>query len=469
MSQLFPIPDASGLKPLVLPESIASNLSSGSDGHPSGNTPSPDAVDRFQKAISTPVPPIKHLAATIAAIQTSDFEPQNLTTPKPASPDLPNPDLPNPALPNHDLLISSPTQATNIPEPPKVEVQYKKIEVEGEKVEVQISKFEDQGEKKVEVTSEKIVEVLGEKIETPEKLDALGKLELLGGKAEVPGEKIEAIGDKIKVSGEKLEALEKLELLGGKAEVPGEKIIEVIDDKIKVPGEKIEVLGGKLETLEKLELPGEKLVNAEGRLQAIGPTVEKPQPSNVERLASNLERPAPNIERPAPNIERPASNIKLQASNVERSSDLAESPKTDGVVIPVAAPFAQDAPVVQAAPATIEIDPSAATARTSELTEAASAVAKTISVTPALSRGDGEVVIRLKPTVLDGSEIRIEAKGSAITIDISPASAEAAQIVERSQAQFAQQLAERMPSFQFTVATTTRQSYDRKATSNETT
>ena len=435
MSQLFPIPDASGLKPLVLPESIASNLSSGSDGHPSGNTPSPDAVDRFQKAISTPVPPIKHLAATIAAIQTSDFEPQNLTTPKPASPDLPNPDLPNPALPNHDLLISSPTQATNIPEPPKVEVQYKKIEVEGEKVEVQISKFEDQGEKKVEVTSEKIVEVLGEKIETPEKLDALGKLELLGGKAEVPGE----------------------------------KIIEVIDDKIKVPGEKIEVLGGKLETLEKLELPGEKLVNAEGRLQAIGPTVEKPQPSNVERLASNLERPAPNIERPAPNIERPASNIKLQASNVERSSDLAESPKTDGVVIPVAAPFAQDAPVVQAAPATIEIDPSAATARTSELTEAASAVAKTISVTPALSRGDGEVVIRLKPTVLDGSEIRIEAKGSAITIDISPASAEAAQIVERSQAQFAQQLAERMPSFQFTVATTTRQSYDRKATSNETT
>ena len=341
--------------------------------------------------------------------------------------------------------------------------------LEGEKVEVQISKFEDQGEKKVEVTSEKIVEVLGEKIETPEKLDALGKLELLGGKAEVPGEKIEAIGYKIKVPGEKLEALEKLELLGGKAEVPDEKIIEVIDDKIKVPGEKIEVLGGKLETLEKLELPGEKLVNAEGRLQAIGPTVEKPQPSNVERLASNLERPAPNIERPVSNIERPASNIKLQASNVERSSDLAESPKTDGVVIPVAAPFAQDAPVVQAAPATIEIDPSAATARTSELTEAASAVAKTISVTPALSRGDGEVVIRLKPTVLDGSEIRIEAKGSAITIDISPASAEAAQIVERSQAQFAQQLAERMPSFQFTVATTTRQSYDRKATSNETT
>ena len=466
MPQLFPIPDASGLKPLILPESIASNLSSGSDGHPSGNTPSPDAVDRFQKAISTPVPPIKHLAATIAAIQTSDFEPQNLTTPKPASPDLPNPALPNPALsnhdlpnhdlPNHDLLISSPAQATNIPEPPKVEVQYKKIEVEGEKVEVQISKFEDQGEKKIEVSSEKIVEVLGEKIETPEKLDALGKLELLGGKAEVPDEKIEAIGDKIKV--------------------PGEKIIEVIDDKIKVPGEKIEVLGGKLETLEKLELPGEKLVNAEGRLQAIGPTVEKPQPSNVERLASNLERPVSNlerpvsnIERPASNIERPASNIKLQASNVERSSDLAESPKTDGVVIPVAVPFAQDAPVVQAAPATIEIDPSAATARTSELTEAASAVAKTISVTPALSRGDGEVVIRLKPTVLDGSEIRIEAKGSAITIDISPASAEAAQIVERSQAQFAQQLAERMPSFQFTVATTTRQSYDRKATSNETT
>ena len=117
--------------------------------------------------------------------------------------------------------------------------------------------------------------------------------------------------------------------------------------------------------------------------------------------------------------------------------------------------------------ATIEIDPAAASARTSEISEAVNAVAETIRVTPALERGDGEVVVRLKPTVLDGSEIRLQAKGTAVTIEIHPATPEVARAVERSQAEFAQRLSERMPSFQFAVSVTPRPTSFRKATVNE--
>jgi len=165
----------------------------------------------------------------------------------------------------------------------------------------------------------------------------------------------------------------------------------------------------------------------------------------------------------------PANHVNPVNPVEEPIRDSTESPKVDGIVIPAAVPFPQDATVVQPTPVTIEIDPAAATARTSELTEAVTEIAKTISITPALTRGDGEVVIHLKPNVLDGSEIRLEAKGSAVTIDIRPANIEVAQAVERSQAQFAQQLAERLPSFQFTVAVTPAKPIsDRKTTTNET-
>jgi len=127
-------------------------------------------------------------------------------------------------------------------------------------------------------------------------------------------------------------------------------------------------------------------------------------------------------------------------------------------VVLQAAPVAAGAEVaagpaqVAAAPIAVEIDPAAATARTSELVDAAVAVADTILVTPALTHGDGEVTIHLKPTVLDGSEIRLEAKGTTISVAIAPATVEAARAVERSIVQFEQTLAERMPSFQFAVS-----------------
>ena len=178
-----------------------------------------------------------------------------------------------------------------------------------------------------------------------------------------------------------------------------------------------------------------------------------------------------HIEAPAATPVAATDNRRAftEAPAKKPVAEPAEQPRAEGVVIPAAVPFVQDAPAVQPAPVTIEIDNAAASARTSELTKAVAEVAKTISITPALTRGDGEVVIHLKPEILDGSEIRLEAKGQTVTIDIRPANAEVAQVVERMQAQFAQQLTDRMPSFQFTVAVSPmKQISDRKSTNNET-
>jgi hypothetical protein len=108
--------------------------------------------------------------------------------------------------------------------------------------------------------------------------------------------------------------------------------------------------------------------------------------------------------------------------------------------------------VVPVGSTTLEIDPASATARTQELVEAADAIADTVLVTPSLVKGEGQITIRLKPTVLDGSEFRIEAKGTSITVTLAPATAEVQRLAEQCQARFASSLAERIPSFQIAVA-----------------
>ncbi|MCR5413978.1 MAG: hypothetical protein K6F50_04540 [Kiritimatiellae bacterium] len=120
------------------------------------------------------------------------------------------------------------------------------------------------------------------------------------------------------------------------------------------------------------------------------------------------------------------------------------------------------APVLTAAEVSAA-EANAASARTREVVSAVETVAATVSVTPGLAKGEGEVKIVLKPDVLDGSEIRVEAKGSALTVAITPATPEVAQIMERNISQFQQHLASRIPAFAVTVSVTPR-----KGKTNET-
>ena len=183
------------------------------------------------------------------------------------------------------------------------------------------------------------------------------------------------------------------------------------------------------------------------------------QPSDVPAIPAN---PPAGGGQPVVDLQRPTDDIQLA-----KVPAAVEKPETDNQIddepntaipqlqaAPVAAAFVPTdaAPVAVDAPVAIEIDPAAATARTHELVEAATQVADTILVTPSLIHGEGEISIQLKPTVLDGSQIRLEAKGSTIAVAITPATPAAAQAIAQAKDQFEQTLAERIPSFQIAVS-----------------
>ncbi len=173
----------------------------------------------------------------------------------------------------------------------------------------------------------------------------------------------------------------------------------------------------------------------------------------------------------------PVSDTKPLTVKPSSRQTVKPSPETDDsepiqaapVVIPHATLHTDATPVAATGTVSLEIDPAAATARTQELVDAAVAVADTILVTPSLVHGEGEVTIRLRPTVLDGSEIRLEAKGEAITVALTPATAEVQRLAEQSQARFAAELSERIPSFQIAVVINPRQVTARRDLRDETT
>ena len=70
-----------------------------------------------------------------------------------------------------------------------------------------------------------------------------------------------------------------------------------------------------------------------------------------------------------------------------------------------------------------------------------------IAITPALARGDGEIRITLKPTVLDGSALHLSAKAGELTVSIAPATAEAAHVIQQNLPRLETALAEHTPAF----------------------
>ena len=230
------------------------------------------------------------------------------------------------------------------------------------------------------------------------------------------------------------------------------------------------------------------------------PTVEALEGTSAHLVGSRVPRDRPRAEHASiPGLETASVDVPAQTRTIDQPNPL---PATDnptvkrqddiGGAIPIVTtkvehvttsrqvrqttddnPASQAAndvpPTLQAAPVvvpampdvaptaiadiiSIEIDPAAATAKTRELVEAAEQVADAILVTPSLVRGDGEITIRLKPTVLDGSEISMKAKGTDISVIIVPATPSVAHIVEQSKVQFEQMLAERLPTFQVAVS-----------------
>ncbi len=85
--------------------------------------------------------------------------------------------------------------------------------------------------------------------------------------------------------------------------------------------------------------------------------------------------------------------------------------------------------------------------------EAADAVAAEILATPDLAaRGVGEIRIRLKPTVLDGSAVQVNVSGAEMAVVFHPATPDAAALLQARAPELAALLAERVPAWHASVA-----------------
>ena len=79
-------------------------------------------------------------------------------------------------------------------------------------------------------------------------------------------------------------------------------------------------------------------------------------------------------------------------------------------------------------------------------------VVETLAVTPTLSStGEGEIHIKLKSDILDGSSIKIEVKNGELKVVVEPASRAAEEIFLKSQEAFQNHLAERVTAWRINV------------------
>ena len=197
------------------------------------------------------------------------------------------------------------------------------------------------------------------------------------------------------------------------------------------------------------------------------PASEAPAAANVPRVAEARPIPKEYVEMrsAATTIElrgNPPAKVQILSSDglaplpVPRAAvrfasameDDARGTETPLVHNPLVAPSPLDAGM--AAPPS-ELAASAASARTEVIVETVNEIVETvvdrISVTPSLGRGGGDIRITLRPTVLDGSTIKLSASGGNLTVAVAPATPEAASTAAAALPRLEAALAAHAPAF----------------------
>ena len=251
--------------------------------------------------------------------------------------------------------------------------------------------------------------------------------------------------------------------------------VNVIPDMGRDPV-KVEEKGGN--TVEFVQIMPKATVELAARQVDISPAVKTvavsgpnvSEPAGHETVSREIAAPvsaAPVSAAPVPAAPAPASPVSAApvpaAPEVERKVADRKSVQGDDVTVvaEVRVPVeslvaAQSAGIAVAVPEDV-----AASARTIAIAQAVDKVVEAVSaqieIRPSIVNGEGEIVIRLKPTVLDGSEIKLAAKDGILSMEITPATPQAEQIVARSVPQLERALAEHIPAFHgFTVAVRSR-------------
>ena len=174
------------------------------------------------------------------------------------------------------------------------------------------------------------------------------------------------------------------------------------------------------------------------------------QPQNPVVASSDPPVSGKNVLQDSEGKQFIASEIK---SAPVQAVDVTDEPEEVAVLqaapIQVAAPEALGGASVQASPAVAAV--SAASARTEAIADTVNQIVEAVVgqmvVTPSLVRGEGEVRMTLKPTVLDGSDITLTAKDGTLTVAVTPATSASAQAAAVALPQLETALAEHAPAF----------------------
>ena len=156
----------------------------------------------------------------------------------------------------------------------------------------------------------------------------------------------------------------------------------------------------------------------------------------------------------APVVEAPVAKSELASARPVVVGKRTAAPE-EVVVIDLSQESARAAAPLREAPfvaaAQQEIVASTASARTEAIVEVVSNVAEAIAdqilVTPSLVRGEGQMIVRLKPEVLDGSEIRLSSEGGTLAVEVVPSTPNAAKLATEAMPRLETALAEHVSAF----------------------
>ena len=183
------------------------------------------------------------------------------------------------------------------------------------------------------------------------------------------------------------------------------------------------------------------------------PRINKPEISQSETLRvdkpeiSQLE--TPRINKPeisqseAPRIEKPEytqlKEMEKPVKEVLAPSFAPADEKPEVTLVDIASARVSQNTVVQ-------------TPESAVVSRLVETVVETLAVTPTLSStGEGEIHIKLKSDILDGSSIKIEVKNGELKVVVEPASRAAEEILLKSQEAFQNHLAERVTAWRINV------------------
>ena len=173
---------------------------------------------------------------------------------------------------------------------------------------------------------------------------------------------------------------------------------------------------------------------------ATKPVLQKAAPATSAQ-ASSAPAPAPQRRRNILPEEAPtAAPTQPQAMPFSAPQQIGETGGVSPVRVESTAPVTTPAAVVRAA-----FEP------------AVKAVAEAIQVSSDLAtRGEGEIRIQLKPTVLDGSAVQISVSGNDMSIVFTPATPDVAALLQAHTPELAVLLSERVPAWHATVQVSKR-------------